>query len=207
MATVTESVEVSAPISMVYNAWTRFESFPEFMVAVQSVEQIDDVTNHWVAAIGGVEREFDTRITEQVPDEVIAWASTDGKSHTGRVRFESIEIAEPDPDLAGTDAAQAQPSVGGLTSGAPVAVVPPEQMGEAEPQAPRATEGTRVHVEFTWDDETFLEKAGEALGLDDLQVRRDLHGFKNFVENSEEVRGWRGEVHGGRPQPPTSSDE
>lgn len=198
MATVTAHIDVIAPVTPVYNAWTQFESFPEFMGAVENVTQVDDTTNHWIASIGGVEREFNTRITEQIPDQLIAWESIDGNSHTGRVTFESVEVAEPDPDAVGINPALSQPSVGGLTSGAPAAVVQPE-FGSEDPSgpAPESREATRVSVEFTWDDETFLEKLGDKLGLDDHQAKKDLERFKELVESGDLSGGWRGEVHGG----------
>lgn len=90
MTTVTESVEVNAPVSRVYNQWTQFESFPRFMGGVDSVTQIDDTRNHWVTSIGGVTREFDTRIVVQHCDELIGWSSTDGTTHSGVVSFEAL---------------------------------------------------------------------------------------------------------------------
>ena len=73
MASVTESITVDCPISTVYNQWTQFEEFPEFMEGVESVKQMDAKTLHWVAEVGGKHKEWDARITEQVPDKVIAW--------------------------------------------------------------------------------------------------------------------------------------
>lgn len=88
---VTESVDVHAPISTVYNQWTLFEDFPDFMSAVQEIKQHDDVNLHWKISINGITREFDALITEQIPDEVIAWESIDGVAHTGRVVFEALD--------------------------------------------------------------------------------------------------------------------
>lgn len=87
MATIEQTVEVEVPVSMAYNQWTQFERFPEFMEHVVEVRQIDDRHLHWVATIGGAEEEWDAEITEQRPDEVIAWRAVDGKQNSGRVRF------------------------------------------------------------------------------------------------------------------------
>ncbi|HYG72049.1 MAG TPA: SRPBCC family protein, partial [Actinomycetota bacterium] len=73
MQKVDRSIEVDAPISTVYNQWTKFETFPAFMEGVEAVAQLDDATVHWVAEVGGTRKEWDARITEQIPDEVIAW--------------------------------------------------------------------------------------------------------------------------------------
>ena len=91
MSRVEESVEVDVPVRVAYDQWTQFESFPEFMSNVESITQVDDTTNHWVVKVGGVQREFETRITDQAPDERIAWQSTGGETtHAGVVTFEAL---------------------------------------------------------------------------------------------------------------------
>jgi len=92
-STMTAEIDVDAPIRAVYNQWTQFESFPKFLHAVKEVTQHDDATTHWVVSVAGVRREFDAEITEQVPDKLIAWASVDGKSHSGSVRFAPVSDA------------------------------------------------------------------------------------------------------------------
>ena len=92
MSTVSSSVEVDVPVGTVYNQWTQFESFPQFMDGVESITQIDDTHNHWVTKVGGVTREFDTVITEQNPDERIAWKSVGGDTgHAGVVTFHRLD--------------------------------------------------------------------------------------------------------------------
>jgi uncharacterized membrane protein len=90
MASVTESVDVDVPVSTAYNQWTQFESFPQFMGGVERIEQRDDTHAHWVTMIGGTRREFDTEITEQHPDERVAWKSTDGTTHAGVITFHRL---------------------------------------------------------------------------------------------------------------------
>ena len=85
---VEKSVLVNRPVSIVYNQWTQFEDFPHFMSGVQKVEQLDDRNLHWVAEIGGVKRQRNATILEQVPDVKIAWAATDGATNAGAVYFE-----------------------------------------------------------------------------------------------------------------------
>lgn len=86
--TLTAEIDVDAPIDTVYNQWTQFESFPEYLGAVKSVKQIDDVRTHWTVSIAGKEQDFYADIVDQVPDDHIAWQSTDGTFHAGRVEFE-----------------------------------------------------------------------------------------------------------------------
>jgi uncharacterized membrane protein len=87
MAHVSESIEVNCPVSQVYNQWTQFEEFPRFMGAIEQVSQKDETHLHWKAKIAGQTAEWDAEITEQVPDQVIAWRATSGAPNAGRVQF------------------------------------------------------------------------------------------------------------------------
>jgi uncharacterized membrane protein len=93
MTTVTKHVDVEVPVTTAYNQWTQFESFPRFMEGVESVVQRTDTLTHWRTRIGGVEREFDAQITEQHPDDRVAWISADGK-HAGMVTFQPLGPAK-----------------------------------------------------------------------------------------------------------------
>ena len=91
MPKVEDSIEVQAPVQQVYNQWTQFEEFPKFMEGIQSVQQLDDTHVHWVAEIRGETREWTTEITEQQPDERVAWKTIDGEvKNDGVVSFEQI---------------------------------------------------------------------------------------------------------------------
>ena len=95
MAQVQESVDVKVPVRTAYNQWTQFESFPQFMDGVVEIRQLDDKRNHWVTKVGGVEREFDTEVTEQHPDERVAWKSVGGDTqHAGVVTFHRLSDDE-----------------------------------------------------------------------------------------------------------------
>jgi uncharacterized membrane protein len=90
MSQIQESVDVEVPVSVAYNQWTQFEEFPEFMGGVEEVRQLDATHLHWVAEIAGVHREWDARITEQIPDERVAWTNTDGVTNGGVVTFHRL---------------------------------------------------------------------------------------------------------------------
>ena len=91
MSTIEKSVEVDVPVSTAYNQWTQFESFPEFMEGVERVTQVDQTHTHWTTKIGGVRREFDAEISEQHPDERIAWHTLDGPHQAGVVTFHRLD--------------------------------------------------------------------------------------------------------------------
>ncbi len=94
MASVTKSVDVHVPIATAYNQWTQFETFPQFMGGVDEVQQVDDRHLHWKVTVGGQSREFDAEVTEQHPEERVAWKSTDGKTHAGVVTFHKLDDDE-----------------------------------------------------------------------------------------------------------------
>ena len=88
MATkVEKSIVVDVPVDTAYNQWTQFEEFPHFMGGISEIRQLDDTRLHWVAEIGGVKREWEARILEQIPNEKVAWAATEGATNAGAVYF------------------------------------------------------------------------------------------------------------------------
>jgi uncharacterized membrane protein len=91
MATTEQHIDVHVPVSTAYNQWTQFESFPEFMEGVEEVRQLTDTRLHWRAEIGGRTEEWEAEITEQVPDQRIAWRSRSGAENGGVVTFHTID--------------------------------------------------------------------------------------------------------------------
>lgn len=91
--TVEDTIEVEVPLRTAYNAWTQFETFPKFMDGVQEVRQLDPTHLHWKAKIAGAEREWDAEITDQLPDQRVAWAATAGAANAGVVTFQPTQDA------------------------------------------------------------------------------------------------------------------
>ncbi|MDX3517625.1 SRPBCC family protein [Streptomyces scabiei] len=91
MTQIEESVEVHVPVRTAYDQWTQFETFPEFMSGVERIEQRSDTLTHWVTKVDGVRREFDAEITEQIPDERVAWTTVGGEARqAGVVTFHHL---------------------------------------------------------------------------------------------------------------------
>jgi uncharacterized membrane protein len=90
VATIEESIDVEVPVSTAYNQWTQFESFPQFMEGVDEIRQSGDRDLHWKASFGGSTHEWDAEITEQLPDERVAWRNVDGKDNAGVVTFHKL---------------------------------------------------------------------------------------------------------------------
>ena len=145
---VLHSIDVEVPVSTAYNQWTQFTSFPQFMEGVERVEQVTPTRTHWVTKIAGVERRFDAEITEQHPDERVAWKTENGTHQAGVVTFHRLDDRT-----------------------------------------------TRVTLQLDHEPEGFVEKAGDALGIVQHQVKGDLERFKEFIESRGHEEGaWRGDV-------------
>ena len=90
MSSAEKSIDLNVPVRTAYNQWTQFEDFPRFMEGVEEVRQLDDRHLHWRVNIAGKEEEFDVEITEQTPDQRIAWRSTTGPANAGVATFHRI---------------------------------------------------------------------------------------------------------------------
>ena len=91
MSTIEESIELEVPVRTAYNQWTQFEEFPRFMEGVERTDQLDDQRLHWVAEIAGRRREWDAKISEQTPDQRIAWYAEGDTKHAGVVTFHRLD--------------------------------------------------------------------------------------------------------------------
>jgi uncharacterized membrane protein len=89
MERIQKSIDVDCPLQTVYNQWTQFEEFPQFMEGVKHVQQLDDKRLHWDVEIAGTLKEWNARITEQIPDQRIAWESEAGENTSGVLSFQA----------------------------------------------------------------------------------------------------------------------
>jgi len=91
MSTVEKAIDVNVPVRTAYNQWTQFEEFPRFMDGVEEVRQLNNRKLHWKADVGGKKKEWDAKITEQIPDHRIAWRSEAGDENGGVVTFHKLD--------------------------------------------------------------------------------------------------------------------
>lgn len=85
-----DSIEVEASLQDVFQYWSNFENFPNFMQNVEEVRMTGQDTSHWrVKGPLGKSVEFDAKTTEMNPERGIGWNTTEGEVMTsGEVRFE-----------------------------------------------------------------------------------------------------------------------
>ena len=91
MAKVEKSIEIQAPVHVVYQQLARFEQYPRFMEGVQQVRRTGASVLHWTFKTGGLALEWDAEVTMQVPDRSIGLRAA-GRPH-GELRFEMSEAA------------------------------------------------------------------------------------------------------------------
>jgi uncharacterized membrane protein len=85
------SIDVNVPVRTAYDQWTQFEDFPRFMEGVERVVQLDDTTLEWTAKIAGKTETWRAKVTEQVPDQRVAWTSIEGARNAGVVTFHRLD--------------------------------------------------------------------------------------------------------------------
>ncbi|WP_234320185.1 SRPBCC family protein [Streptomyces sp. SBT349] len=89
--TIVEDIDIGVPVREAYDQWTQFQEFSGFAKGVQGVDQVDDTTTTWRAKVFLSKRSWQATITEQIPDERIAWTSEGGKGTTkGVVTFHRL---------------------------------------------------------------------------------------------------------------------
>ena len=87
---VGRTVSINRSRQELYAFWRDFRNLPQFMDNIQSVTVLDESRSHWVVrAPAGRTVEWDARIVEDEPGEVIAWESVGDASvrNSGRIEF------------------------------------------------------------------------------------------------------------------------
>ncbi|HJR81600.1 MAG TPA: SRPBCC family protein [Anaerolineales bacterium] len=87
---VQKAININAPIDEVYRFWRNFENFPRFMDHVKEVSVQNGLSNWTVAGPAGTSIEFESHITEDIPNELIVWQTVPDSQvhHAGFVRFD-----------------------------------------------------------------------------------------------------------------------
>lgn len=87
---VNKAINIFAPIDEVYQFWRNFENFPLFMNHVKEISTQGDVSNWKVAGPVGSTVEFQSRVTQDIPNDMISWETLPDSqvSSAGFVRFD-----------------------------------------------------------------------------------------------------------------------
>lgn len=84
------SVDIDVPAEVAYSLWSDCRNFPKFIRGVHEVKRIAPNALRWLAEVRGHEMEWDAEITEDRPNERIAWRILPDGHVTGAVTFEPL---------------------------------------------------------------------------------------------------------------------
>jgi uncharacterized membrane protein len=88
---IIEQIDIGAPVDVVYNQWTQFQDFSNFMKKVEGVDQKEEPKLTFKAQVLWSHRTWEATIVDQVPDQHIVWRSKGEKGHVdGAVTFHEI---------------------------------------------------------------------------------------------------------------------
>lgn len=99
METIEKPIVVDVPVWTVYNRWTQFENFPQFMSGVEEMTQQGDKRTYWRAQIAGKTEEWNAEIVEQTPDQCVAWRSAMGRYPTVLPHPAAVQLAPKRPTV------------------------------------------------------------------------------------------------------------
>ncbi|HEY8504756.1 MAG TPA: SRPBCC family protein, partial [Gemmataceae bacterium] len=90
-----KTIHIAAPVERVFEIWSRYVNFPQFMTHVREVRDLGGGRSHWTLnGPAGIRVEWDAEVTRTIPDQLLAWKTLPGSqvAHRGTVRF------DPTPD-------------------------------------------------------------------------------------------------------------
>jgi uncharacterized membrane protein len=91
ITSIIETIDVGAPLRFVYDQWTQYEDFPNFMKKVEHVERPEEDKSNWKAQVFWSHRSWEATVLEQVPDDHIVWRSKGAKGYVdGAVSFSEL---------------------------------------------------------------------------------------------------------------------
>ena len=87
---VRKAIDIDAPIDEVYRFWRNFQNFPQFFEHVKDISQRGDTTVWTIMGPAGSSVEFESYLTQDVPNERIEWETLPDSQihHAGFVRFD-----------------------------------------------------------------------------------------------------------------------
>jgi uncharacterized membrane protein len=85
----TVQIEVAVPIDVVWGMWSDLTQMPRWMKWIDgvSIDPNDPTISIWKLGSGGMVFNWKSRITKQVPNQIIQWESIDGLPNRGAIRF------------------------------------------------------------------------------------------------------------------------
>ncbi|MFD8732524.1 SRPBCC family protein [Streptomyces sp. NPDC059611] len=90
-SSIVETVDIQAPVAVTWALWSDVTQWPKFLSHVQRVDPLDERRFAWQLSLPGAEKGFVAELTEVVPEDRIAWKTTEGVHHAGVVTFHRLD--------------------------------------------------------------------------------------------------------------------
>jgi len=90
MAMIRQSIDIQVAPSVLYSQLTRFEEFPRFIQDVEALRRLDGNRLHWTVQAANRTVEWESIITEQIPDRRIAWQNSHVPGTTGAFELQPL---------------------------------------------------------------------------------------------------------------------
>ncbi|MFJ4823373.1 SRPBCC family protein [Streptomyces bacillaris] len=90
-SSIVETVDIKAPVAVTWALWSDVARWPKFLSHVQRVDPLDERRFAWQLSLPGAEKSFVAELTEVVPENRIAWKTTEGVHHAGVVTFHRLD--------------------------------------------------------------------------------------------------------------------
>ncbi|MGI5397589.1 SRPBCC family protein [Streptomyces sp. CA-251251] len=89
-ASLVETVDINAPVSVTWSLWSDVTRWPLFLSHVRLVQPLDERRFAWQLSLPGADRNFVAELTKVVEGDRIAWRTTEGVDHAGVVTFHRL---------------------------------------------------------------------------------------------------------------------
>jgi uncharacterized membrane protein len=89
-ASLVETVDIEAPVAVTWALWSDVTRWPSFLSHVRLVEPLDERRFAWQLSLPGADKNFVAELTEVIPENRIAWQTTEGVHHAGVVTFHRL---------------------------------------------------------------------------------------------------------------------
>lgn len=89
-----KSIDIQASPETVFNVWSKYDNFPQFMSHLLDVQSSGAQRSHWLMqGPAGVDLEWDAVLTKYMAPTMLAWRTEPGTpiEHNGSVRFEASD--------------------------------------------------------------------------------------------------------------------
>lgn len=90
-SSIVETVDIKAPVAVTWALWSDVTRWPKFLSHVQRVDPLDERRFAWQLSLPGAEKSFVAELTEVMPENRIAWKTTEKVHHAGVVTFHRLD--------------------------------------------------------------------------------------------------------------------